>query len=370
MIGHESLVVRVAPGTPGSGTVVHWSSGVLVIGGDPTAALRVLHAGVDVTEAPSPPAPGALLERLRELPVGTDLAAVVPTPGGFRLVTVGAAHALVLDDAGAGEPTLATGGSGPIGREVAPDVGRLWVGLAASPNGSTGASSASHDLRDGVVPGIGAVVERRAPRTPAAAPAAAAVAVAFDVVDLGVAPEARQPLEVAAPAPSEPDVAAASPGFDVGADEAMVHGIVCSRGHFNNPLAAYCQVCGISMVHLTHNLVPGRRPTLGFVVFDTGSTFALDRSYLLGRQPTPGDLEPLVVDDAEHTVSRDHARLRLDGWDVVLEDLGSTNGTFIWRPLQGAWEQVQPGGGAIVEPGTTCAVGRRTFVYETVARSV
>jgi hypothetical protein len=151
----------------------------------------------------------------------------------------------------------------------------------------------------------------------------------------------------------------------------LVEGILCARQHFNNPLARYCQVCGISMVHLTHNLVERPRPTLGFIVFDDGTTIALDRSYAIGREPPTGgdtDLTPLVVDDDEHSVSRAHAELRLVGWQVVLRDLRSSNGTHVWDTQSSSWRKLPAGEQATLNAGTYAAVGRRVFVYQPSVR--
>jgi|YNPBryantNP2012_1023418.scaffolds.fasta_scaffold02377_8 pSer/pThr/pTyr-binding forkhead associated (FHA) protein len=56
----------------------------------------------------------------------------------------------------------------------------------------------------------------------------------------------------------------------------------------------------------------------------TGETFVLDKDVIaLGRAPT----NDIVI--AEPQVSRQHARIVRQGDVLVLEDLGSTNGTFV-----------------------------------------
>ncbi|MEL7155226.1 MAG: FHA domain-containing protein [Actinomycetota bacterium] len=184
-------------------------------------------------------------------------------------------------------------------------------------------------------------------------------------------PEPSPPRPVVADAPAPP-VSEPPPAVEpIDPDEVMVHGIVCSRGHFNNPAAQFCQACGINMVHVTHNLVPGPRPTLGFVVFDDGSTFGLNRSYLIGREPgEPSDphCAPLTIQDNNETLSRRHAELRLVEWTVQLVDLGSTNGSFIWDTQMEHWNQIAPNQPVNLEPGDTVALGRRTFVFESVTR--
>ncbi len=159
---------------------------------------------------------------------------------------------------------------------------------------------------------------------------------------------------------------------ELDAGRVEVQGILCSRQHFNNPGAAYCMVCGLSMLHLTHNLVKGPRPTLGFVVFDDGSTFGLDRSYVIGREPMPpdgSDAEVLILHENNETLSRTHAELRLIDWTVQLVDLDSTNGTYIWDQSFERWNQLAPGQPVELTSGDTIALGRRTLVFESVSRN-
>ena len=77
-----------------------------------------------------------------------------------------------------------------------------------------------------------------------------------------------------------------------------------------------------------------------------------------------------MLRDERHSVSRSHAELLLEDWDLVVSDLGSTNGTFVWDADQQMWHRVMPGRPATIRPGTIVAIGRKTFVYESVARSV
>ncbi|MGY1453107.1 FHA domain-containing protein [Streptomyces sp. SS8] len=85
-----------------------------------------------------------------------------------------------------------------------------------------------------------------------------------------------------------------------------------------------------------------------------GRTWALDpsRSYTLGRDPQ-GDL---VVDDAR--VSWRHATLRRDGGSWLLEDHGSTNGTYAQgRRVQ----QLEIGAGSVVHLGNATDGPRLAF---------
>jgi predicted component of type VI protein secretion system len=66
-----------------------------------------------------------------------------------------------------------------------------------------------------------------------------------------------------------------------------------------------------------HRLVMRTGPTPGKVIELTGDNLTL------GREPS----NEIPINDAE--ISRKHARLSVQGGNYVLEDLGSTNGTFV-----------------------------------------
>ena len=118
-------------------------------------------------------------------------------------------------------------------------------------------------------------------------------------------------------------------------------------------------------------LTVGRRPPLGLLVFDDGSTYTVDGEYVVGRSPEEdrrvrdGELRALIVDDPGGTVSRVHAEIRVHDWDVVLHDNGSRNGTFVVPPGAPAWERVPERRNLPLLPGTRVRLGRhRTFVFE------
>jgi len=152
-----------------------------------------------------------------------------------------------------------------------------------------------------------------------------------------------------------------------------VRGVFCKNRHFNDPRQLFCAVCGINMVQQTPVLVNGVRPPLGVVVLDDGSVFQLDTPYLLGRDPNAdervqgGDFRGLPIIDQSNQVSRVHARLELRGWDVVLIDNNSTNGTFIHVPKTPDWQRLPPGGEHILVQGTRMRIGHRTLAFNTHA---
>jgi hypothetical protein len=150
----------------------------------------------------------------------------------------------------------------------------------------------------------------------------------------------------------------------------IVKGVLCKRGHFNNPLALYCSSCGISMVHETPDLVDGPRPPLGILVVDDGSTFSVDMGYVIGREPDgdplvlSGDGRPLSLTDPDRTISRVHAEVRLNGWDVTVIDRRSQNGTYILPQGAQEWIRLAPDQPTAIGSGTRVLVGRRVLIYD------
>jgi hypothetical protein len=148
-----------------------------------------------------------------------------------------------------------------------------------------------------------------------------------------------------------------------------VQGHLCPRGHLNDPRSQFCNQCGARMDE-RGALVVGARPALGVLVFDDGASYTVDSEYLVGRMPesdqrvSAGELGSIVVEDRSGAVSRVHAEIRIDGWDVLLADTGSRNGTFVAGPTQQGWSPLQPGRSRRLVPGTRVRMGGRTFVFE------
>ncbi len=160
-----------------------------------------------------------------------------------------------------------------------------------------------------------------------------------------------------------------------GSPKEEVRGVYCKNRHFNDPRQLFCAVCGINMVQQTPVLVNGVRPPLGVVVLDDGSVFQLDTPYLLGRDPGAdervqgGSFRGLPIIDQSNQVSRVHARLELRGWDVVLIDNNSTNGTFVHVPKTPDWQRMPAGAEHVLVQGTRIRIGHRTLAFNTHAGS-
>lgn len=367
--------------TAGEGHVARWSDAAAVIG-PPGAAADALVGALDALES-------------RDIDGVRQLLATTPPEVSASVVLLGssslASHPALVTGAGIvthGGATIAAGTDGVAEGDAtgAPIVLAVDAATAAAAGGigdlRTGivAGAALTLLRDllDAAPGAGGTGPRTddstddstAAETLVFAPTTTGQFTFVDVRNTGTDVR-RDPLPVATrpdpEAPLEPTISTEPGDPDEDRPDAEVLGIMCARNHFNHPHARYCNRCGLSMLQLTHNLVAAPRPTLGFLVFDDGATWAIDRSYLIGRDPTApttAALDRLGVGGDASTVSIDHAEVRLENWDVTLVDLGSTNGTFVWDTQTHRWERLTPRRPVTIAPGATAAVGHRTFVYE------
>ena len=177
-----------------------------------------------------------------------------------------------------------------------------------------------------------------------------------------VVPQPRQPVAEAGPfGGTALQIGAVQP------EPVQVIGVYCKKEHFNDPKVAYCTVCGIAMAQTTRLPVLGVRPPLGVLVLDDGTMFPLERDHVLGR--TPEEDEAVAAGLAsglallDPLVSRVHARIVLEGWQVSVVDESSTNGTFLWGPGDTSWTRLPRGAKAPLHPGSVTAIGQRQLRY-------
>jgi hypothetical protein len=383
----------------GDGVVARFPGVFCVAQADEPAALRPL---LDIIRAAAGPDPGRSMGRK----LAAWLAGIIDAPSnGLRFGTVGAAgEELAVFLFGGVTASIPEAGATLSGTESAAWLDRLLPrtaspivlaidGIAVPPETSGGVS----DLRVGVVPGSAAVLLDAAEPEEVSAPLLAQAAVtgphggliAADVTELapalstetpvlqqprrtepisGVPPTepARPPLELGAPSavPGRP------PPVDSAPDVPQARGHLCSRGHLNDPRSHFCVLCGIRMNERTGVLVLGPRPPLGLLVFDDGATYTVDAEYLVGRMPDidervrTGALRSIVVDDRSGSVSRVHAEVRVNEWDVLVVDTGSRNGTYLAMPGERSWSRLAPGQGKRLVPGARVRLGPRTFIFE------
>jgi hypothetical protein len=201
-----------------------------------------------------------------------------------------------------------------------------------------------------------------------AAMGAATAAAAALIEDPATAEDSATPepalVPAAAPAVAQPAPARVGPVIVLGAN--------CSQGHHNHPDAVYCSQCGTKMgAHHTTALINGPRPPLGVLVVDDGSTYSLNKDLVIGREPTShddviaGTASPMILTDDTLSLSRKHARVVLDDWSVAVQDLNSSNGTYMLRSGQTeAWAKLESGSTASLEPGDRLRVGGRIIQVE------
>src|ERR1700722_936679 len=147
----------------------------------------------------------------------------------------------------------------------------------------------------------------------------------------------------------------------------VVDGAMCARMHFNPPDAMFCRECRVSMREVTNNIRRQPRPPLGILLIDDGRGYPLDRDYVIGREPlldddvAAGRATPLPITDPEGSVSRLHLRVSLVGWRVEVRDLGSANGSVLYRA--GGPRPLAPVGAEELEPGARVGVGPRSVQF-------
>jgi hypothetical protein len=135
-----------------------------------------------------------------------------------------------------------------------------------------------------------------------------------------------------------------------------------TRG-FSTP--APTAVFGGALAEPAPSAEPVRTPApLHSIVLPDGARVPLDAAVVLGRDPSPTadrpTARPVAVHDARRSVSKTHALVLVDGERILVQDLGSTNGTWLVRP-DGAVAEATAGrlvelpAGARIELGE-CAV--------------
>jgi hypothetical protein len=138
-----------------------------------------------------------------------------------------------------------------------------------------------------------------------------------------------------------------------------ISAVLCPSGHANPPERATCWKCAALLSG--GKVVRINRPPLGELVFQNGRTVTIDRTILVGRSPraertdASGIPQLVMVDSPNSDVSRTHARVFVEGWQVLLEDMGSTNGTLI--TTAGVSRRIRAGEPAIVTDGAVIDLG-------------
>jgi hypothetical protein len=110
--------------------------------------------------------------------------------------------------------------------------------------------------------------------------------------------------------------------------------VYCPAGHTTAAHEPTCRLCGEPVPEQEPRQIA--RPPLGALVLANGDRLVLDKDAVLGRAP----YEPEESTERPHLlrvgdsgeISRQHARIILDGWHVIVRDLGAANGTTLTLP--------------------------------------
>lgn len=128
-------------------------------------------------------------------------------------------------------------------------------------------------------------------------------------------------------------------GGQTGLDESSgtgpnVMAVFCEAGHPNPVHASSCRECDGTITSRTGRV---EQPVLGVLRVSSGATAVLDADIIIGRLPQGASSTAaqsprlLAVPSPGKAISKTHCAVRVEGWDIRVEDLGSTNGTFLLR---------------------------------------
>ena len=185
-------------------------------------------------------------------------------------------------------------------------------------------------------------------------------------------PEAEVHRDVAAPTDATaPDSASDAaepvdagptsvPSPDDGIQDSAILAVLCQNRHANPPSSMSCRVCGSPLGRRVPQFVAG--PILAVLRASDGSTAEVDRPVLIGRAPSPdrsSSRSPrlMTVPSANHDISRTHLEVAPAGWQIVVTDLNSTNGTVLVRHGAVDRQQLTPGEPVPVQLGSVIELG-------------
>jgi hypothetical protein len=167
-----------------------------------------------------------------------------------------------------------------------------------------------------------------------------------------VSDAAVEPVDTAEPT-SEP-----SP--DESIQDSAILAVLCQHGHANPPNSTGCRVCGSPVASKVPQFVAG--PVLAVLRASDGSSAEVDRPVLIGRAPS-GDRSSsrsprlMRVPSPNHDISRTHLEVAPDGWQIVVTDLNSTNGTVLVRPGAVDRQPLAPGEPVSAQLGSVMELG-------------
>lgn len=144
-----------------------------------------------------------------------------------------------------------------------------------------------------------------------------------------------------------------------------VDALACDHGHENPPSRSNCRLCDAPLSDDPADVREITRPPLGRLRFDDGTSHLLRGDLVIGRKPVaPENTVAETLALAGEKMSRRHAMINLRGWDTLIVDLGSTNGTVVVPSSGAAPIVIEPDSPQLIEHGAHVILGSRTFDYE------
>jgi hypothetical protein len=159
------------------------------------------------------------------------------------------------------------------------------------------------------------------------------------------------------PGAPEPVAPAAETGLS---DNSLIMAVVCQYGHASPQNATHCRTCDSPIAPQSPQLVP--RPVLAVLRSSGGTTAAVDRAVLIGRAPSAQRSSAraprlMTLPSPGHDISRTHVEVVPEGWQIVVTDLHSTNGTVLVGPDGVDRQQLPPGEAIQVQLGSVIELG-------------
>jgi hypothetical protein len=315
-----------------------------------------------------------------EVEFSTEHTAEQPLVAGHPSMLVRAAVAVPVLAVRAALSGYGDGGSGRTDRFSRLDGGTIRAGGLSYHPGQAGAaqhaaSPAPVSAQPAAAPAFAAAPAEPAPEAvePTIVDRPHRPAPAPDPEDTGPVPALHTLVGMPVPAPTVIDYPDAEAQQNPSAP--LVLGIHCRNGHFTDPDTRACVICGTESRRLGAEPEPGPRPALGVLILDDGTTLPVDCDYVIGRNPSKdesvasGAARPLRVSDDLGSVSRVHARIELNAWQVLLTDLGSGNGTHVQPRGAAAPQRLEPQVPMAIQPGTRFFVGAPCLRYEVAVPS-
>jgi hypothetical protein len=171
------------------------------------------------------------------------------------------------------------------------------------------------------------------------------------------------PYEATPTGPTVPvPPAAAESGLS---DNSLIMAVVCPYGHANPQNATHCRTCDTPIAPQGPQLVP--RPVLAVLRSSDGTKADVDRAVLIGRAPSAQRSSAraprlMTLPSPGHDISRTHVEIVPEGWQIVVTDLHSTNGTVLVHPDGVNRQQLIPGEPVPVQWGSVVELGDEVSV--------